>query len=806
MVTYNDTHGSDSKDVIKGFDLEKTDLSKTLQSTLASRFAGMEVDASTKTFLDFLLYQFMPHAAEKVEKHGVKFLKDTALSTGLMKSETAALNFGKEHAPKLAVATVLAEPILSLGVSAYDTTTRVNDLRKALTPIAKGNNKYASVEAIFGSNNEVVQNARSKIYSQLYADVGGVVARSIVALPALITVRNRAKERAKLQENEVDLELAIKDPEARKKYIQDQIKGGSSIHSSVEEEKDKHLKQERTTYQKEFEAWESGTEGKKASEEILKRLKTDDDYAKKLGVDQILKRQIEVTKNGNKTQTTVKDGLANKYRDNRSIFKNEGSEIERVVKKQLRYRFVDDVKNGKAFDHTWIEQKMDRFGRPYADEKRSGPRTIEESIEGFYKDMADKLSGKKAAAENELKAHKGDGKGPDIFNQGIMGLASLAGNKLDQLLVGDKRKDLSKPIAMELIMHLKKTHDENPEAESVANYGSKSGDSSFVKFVHDIFQQHQVDCHKSEVGDRYFDKIKHANFKDEAIFQMRDEDLGAYEVAIKHIARAIKEGQMDAVALINLVGQRKIVQKDGKHFGPKGSDGKAEGVLDEINKQCACIASHKGLTAEQLSELMAKFVFTEEELKAGFAVGGTFAGEEKSFMFALLESQVKDAGTMKKITGLTEDEMDHLRKTSRSHFTRHFDAAITTIAEMSNDELADLVKYEITPDEIKLIRNAASGMKSSGKHAEDLATGEAKEHLEAAVANVVMAEQKEDAPKWRDRVQKRIKDSIASALEQPTAIESKLAEIKQERGGFTSAQDRLRDEREMESHNHRLAP
>ncbi len=797
-------HTKDQDGIVKGFDLEKTDLSKVMANTISSRFAGMEVDPSTKTFLDFLLYQFVPYAADQVEKHGVKFLRDTALSSGLVKDETKALHIGKKYAPALAMATVLAEPIISLGASGYDTTNRLNELRKALSPVSKSNHKFASVEAIFGSNNEVVQNARNKIYGQLYADVGGVLARSIVAIPALMTVRSRTKERLKAQSEEVDLELAMKDPKALEAYLQKNVQSTSSVHNSVEEVKVKHIKKMREDYVKEFETWEKGTDGKKAYEEILKRIKEDSDYAQKLGLSGVLNRSVETTIDNRKVTSKVSDLLASKRTSNRSLSREHG-EIDRAVKKQLKYRFVEDAKQGQALNDQWIEPKLDRWGRSAETEKKSGFRTLEEGAEKLYAEMYDRMMGKKTAAEQELKTHGGSGNSPDIFNQGIMGLASIAGNQLDKLLVGNKRKELDKPVALDLIMHMKKVLEDSPGAASIPNFGDRSGDGSYLKYVHEIFQQHQIDCHKSEIGERYFDKLTHARFSDEAVFQMKDEELSAYEVAVKHIARALKEGQMDAAALINLVGQRKIVQKDGKHFGPKGSDGKAQGVIDEINKQCACISAHKELSAEQLSELMSRFVFSEEELKAGFTTNGAFQGEDKPFMFALLESQVKDIETMKKITGLSEAQMETLRKQATSQFSKHFDTVIATIAEMSNEELANLSKHEITVDEIKMIRDAAASMKQSGKHAVDVVSGEAKEHLEAAVANVVMAEHKEDAPSWRERVQKRIKESVANALA-TTPIESKLDQLKAERGGeeYGSARDRLQAEREMESNSTRL--
>ncbi len=722
MVTRNG-HTNDQEGVIQGFDLEKTDLASTLQNTLKSRFAGMEVDPATQNMMNFLLYQFVPYASEQVEKHGVKFLRDTAITSGITKDLSVANTIGKKYAPLLAYATVLAEPIISLGASAYDATNRVNDLRKALTPISKSNHKFASVEAIFGSNNEVVQNARGKIYSNLYADFTGVLARSIVSIPMVMAIRGRAHERAKLQAEEVDLELAHSDPKKLEEYILKQVKGGSSVHTSVEDLKFKQIKEMREAYHKEFETYKNGTEGKKALDEITKRFASDREFARQAGVEHLFFERGEEYKP--RHDFADKDARREAFRRNSSLVK-DNPELERQLDKQLKYRFVEDVKYGKAFDHTWVESKLDRYGRRIQDERKTGPSTVEESIEHVYSAMQDKLLGKKAAAEQELKGHGGKDSGVDIMNQMLAGVAAIAGTQLDKLFVGDKRKELNKPIAMELIMHLKKVLEESPGAGSIPNLGERAGDSSYVKYVHEVFQQHQMDCKKAEIGERYFDKLKASRFDDEAIFQMRDEDLSAYEVAIKHIARALKEGQMDAAALINLVGQRKIVQKDGKHFGPKGSDSKKEGVLEEINKQCACIAAHKELSGEQLSELLSNLVFTEEDIKAGFAANGAFKGEERAFLFALLDAQIKDVEAMKKLTGLGESEMANLRKQSASHFAEHFDAAIATIAGLSNEELSHLAKHEITPDEITLIRQAAASMQQSGKHVNDLANGEAK--------------------------------------------------------------------------------
>ena len=53
---------------------------------------------------------------------------------------------------------------------------------------------------------------------------------------------------------------------------------------------------------------------------------------------------------------------------------------------------------------------------------------------------------------------------------------------------------------------------------------------------------------------------------------MKDSELNAYEVAVKHISQYIRDGRMDAMALRNLVGDHTIVGRDGKTFGTLQTD------------------------------------------------------------------------------------------------------------------------------------------------------------------------------------------------------------------------------------------
>lgn len=766
----------DGEEAIKEFDLNKTDLATNLRSVVGNRFLGVDVDPGTKRFFDVVLNQFLPHIANKVEKHGATFIKDIALSTGIAKNEAVALEMGKAHAGKLALATVLAEPIISVAATGYDTTTRLNDLRLALTPVSKGSGTTASVTAIFGSDNEVVQNARGRIYEHLYSDIAGTIARTIVTLPAVFAVRNNIQKRVASQGEEIELELAIKDPEAQKKYLQDRIKKTGNLHQSVEEAKVKAIKEARTEYLNEFETYKKSPECSKARTEILERIGKDRDYAIDLGIRDAIKADFKLPTNIS----------------SRSL-EQDHPHIESRIQEELKYRFVEDVKHGQALNKNWIRKNYDREGYHRRDEGVQF-ETLEDGITQIYKKMHENMLGKQKAAEAELKAHANDPDKISIFDQMLMGAASLVGSQFHKLVVGDKLAELKKPIALDLIVHMRKViHDnkkEHQKTETIPNYGEKTGDSSFTKFIHNIFELHQLDCKQAEIGSRYFEHFREVQFNDDAIFKMADKDLSAYEVAIKHIARAIKEDQMDSIALINLVGQRRIVQKDAKHFGPKGSNGAPSGILEEIHKQCASNAAHCEVSQEQLSEVLSNIVFSEEELKAGFTQ--TFKGDEKSFLFVLLESQIQNEAAMQKLTGLSKSEMEHLRTDATRKFNENFDAAINAIAAMDDKEIAKLAKYDITNQEIQTIREAAESAQAAGKPANDMVTGEESTFLKTAVANVIMAEEKEGKNFWQNRVSAKANEAVHSAVadalkEEPEA--NALAKLAKKRHKHESSTD-----------------
>jgi hypothetical protein len=750
--------GKDTQDVIQGYDFGKTDLASNLKGAIGSRFLGIDVDPATRRFFDTIFTQFLPHIANKVEEHGAQFIKDSLMSSGLVKDEIKAIELGKKHAGKLAWATVLAEPIISLTATGVDTTSKLNTLRLALTPISKNSGSLASVEALFGSSNEVVENARARIYSRLYTDIASTLARSVVTLPAVFAVRGRIQERLKGQTEEIDIELATKDPKKLEELVLARVKGGTQIEQTFEAQKTKQLKTMREEYIKEFDAYKKDRNGGiKARDEIIKRIVADDAYAEDLKIGYLLNE-----KSGNEVKR--KAGIDEKALSNPTFLRQHPA-VENAIEKELKYRFVEDVKGGKALNDGWVKPVQKRYSR--SGEKNFN--TIEDSLDQLYLEMRNTIIGKQKAAEAELKAHKSnDPNSISIFDQGIMAVASLAGNQFHKILVGNKQEELNKPVALDLILHMRKViHEdkkEHRETNTIPNYGEKSGDSSFTKFVHQVFEEHQIDSKQSEIGSRYFEHFKEAGFKDDVIFKMADKDLSGYEVAVKHIARAIKEGRMDSIALINLVGQRKIVQRDAKHFGPKGANGAPSAIVAEIDKECACNAAQREISQEQLSELLSNFVFSEEELKAGFAAGGAFKGEEKSFLFMLLDSQVQDAEAMKRITGLTTLEMDELRKHSQGTFTKHFDAAVSAIAAMSDEEIGKLAKYDITKEEVQLIRDAAESARAAGKTVNDVFTGEESQPLKTAIANVMMAEEREGQNFWQNRVKVKANEALENAV------------------------------------------
>lgn len=768
-------------DLIQGYDFRKTDLASSMKETLGNRFLGMDVDPATSRFLDFAFNQALPHIAVQIEEHGGKFLKDLLMSTGIEADEIKASEFGKKHAAKLAIAAVLAEPGLSVAAAAYDSANKLNNVRIGLTPNAKGNSTLtASAEALFGSNNEVVQNARTRIYNQLYTEIAGTLARSVVTLPALFAVKSRTQARIKSQTDEIDVNLAIKDPEKRKQYIREHmVKSGADVGKVLHEEKIKQIKEMRTEYEGEYKKFADGSEGKKVREEIAKRLQDDREYAQELGVGHIFYSRDNATGKYTSSKNVGKDELKKKS------FLKDNPELSRAIDKELKYRFVEDVKHGEAFDDTWVKQDRSRYRRQDAGK---GYTTVVDGLDKLYAQMQEQILGKQKAAEQELRGNSKDPSAVNLLDQGTMGLASIVGTQLHKILVGNKKEEYSKPVALDLILHMRKViHEdkkEHREMDSIPNYGEKSGDSSFTQYVHKIFEQHQLDCKQSEVGSRYFDHFKQAEFSDDAVFKMDDKDLSAYEVAVKHIARAIKEGQMDSISLINLVGQRKIVQKDGKHFGPKGSNGVPSAIINEVNTQCAANSACGQISQEQLSGILSTIVFSEEEIKAGFAADGAFIGDEKSFLFMLLEAQIHDVEAMKKLTGLTTSEMDSLRVQASSKFNEHFDAAINAIASMDDKDVAALAKYDITADEIKLIRDAAESAQAGGKSVNDTVTGEEGKQLKSAVANVIMAEEKEDKNFWQNRVKAKASEALNSAVSdalQTEAPESATARLAHKR-------------------------
>jgi hypothetical protein len=239
--------------------------------------------------------------------------------------------------------------------------------------------------------------------------------------------------------------------------------------------------------------------------------------------------------------------------------------IESLVHDKLK---ADFVKREGAWDNTWVTESSKQTG--YGEQ---GRKTLKEEFREELKKSDEerrKLEGELLSSEKKTKSgsdEHGDSKNIQNLAYGVAG--GLAKQVVGGLLGDDAKEKYKKPIALDRILHLRRIVEQpkdNPDwkpPEEVppvtTDSGKKGGESkeksmSYTQFVHEIFQQHQRDCKRVDIGERYFSNFEKVRWDDKKIMEMSDNDLTAYEYAVKTLAKRIKDGRMDALALVELVG------------------------------------------------------------------------------------------------------------------------------------------------------------------------------------------------------------------------------------------------------------
>ncbi len=335
------------------------------------------------------------------------------------------------------------------------------------------------------------------------------------------------------------------------------------------------------------------------------------------------------------------------------------------------------------------------------------------------------------------------------------------------------------PIALDRILHLRremeKAGDNPPEqvAGIALDKNRNDKDMGYAQYVHRIFQQHQKDCHRTEIGSRFTEHFDSARWDDEAIQQLPDAQLSSYEYAVKTIAKRIKDGRMDAIALISLVGdkQKKIVHDDGRSFGPRNTKDDAAvkaAILKAIDEQTILLHAGQGKSDQDITEKLGNFVFSIDDLKRALT-STEMDAQHRSFIFTVFSNVVGNDEKLCEMVGISNEHCQKLRAESKERFNALLDGAVATLADMIEKEPEALAqKVQFTDKEKQMIVSLAGRMQEEGKNVADLtANREEIKSLETAVANAAMALDKNAAGRMESNKPQGFWQKLISAARKP---------------------------------------
>lgn len=748
------------------------------------RFLGMKLSEDMASDFRKFYSIGLDWARRKGEQLGIPLAKKIAIALGSDKQK--AHRIAGKAGDAIGYGIIFSNQLAGIGRNIYDSTRCLNELRVAVQPLAKaGSNDVAPLSG----NNEVVCNARAKINSIFWQRLGETASSTIAVLPAMIFKLNEQSVINRQRKTLHAIEESGSDPDKVADLLKEQITG-AEIHGfggdvkSLEAGKKRLIERERKAYESHCEDFI-----KKRKKITQKKLSAALDKLNPTKFDRPLK---ELKEHGINTSRLidriehVKDNAHSKDEANKQIkalideFKTRTRhDIGDYAHEALKAEYV---RQEGAFDGNW--QKYEDHGDDYdyryghSDRKPTIKQQIEENIQKI-RDAQNK------AHEEEKRT---DGKGDEIGKMAAGLAAGLGSEFVTQKLIGKGQNKYNQPIALDRILHLRRKLEESKDnpPEQVPGIATEKGgtkDSGYVQYVHEIFQQHQKDSNRPEIGDRFTEHLDKARWDDTAIQQLPDEELTAYEYAVKTIAKRIKDGRMDAITLISLVGdkQKKIVRDDGRSFGPSGS-GKDEAKVKEVIRKLIddhSMMLHAGQkqSDDEINDKLGNFIFSVDDLRKALDSQNVDA-RERAFLFTVFSDVVGNDEKLCQMIGISNTRCKELRSECKDNYNFTIDGAVLVLAETLENNPDILSKLKLTDKEKQLITSLAERVKADGKNVIDLTENrEEIKSLETVVANATMALGKDPTVKdesgkmlWTRIVEKAqtipqiIKDHKAGAL------------------------------------------
>lgn len=724
------------------------------------KFLGMPVSNGMAGALNFMVNQGLPFAVDHISDHATQVTQNFARNY-LGHDPKAALEFGKTYGKALPYAVVFAKPIIETASAAYSMSGRLGELNQAAAPVLKANGQSSLGAGIFSDvNNEVIHNARAKIFTAAKNDLLGTAASSVALIPSFMIAHR--KEQAKLETNMKDAELSyLKEhgtPEQLAEYRRERLRSTMTATNDGRKLLNEQLREEKEIYEKGFKEFKQKQSSK-------------------------FRKAFEKASEGNNKKDGTRSEAYVEFVTDLGLRPNA---LESEVKtKWLQQRYAEE--NG-AWNEKWLPpQERQRRGWGRKDDQ---PKTHEEMIKAEFQKELDRMNESFSGETGKKSSSSKDGE--MMMSQTLQAMATLGGETLRGFVGKDTNKDLKSEIALDMILDTKRAMDENSQRTTIPGGKNDSEQYTVAQMVHRIFQQHQHDCGQAEIGARDIRSMKAVNWDDADIQKMKDSDLNAYEVAVKHISQYIRDGRMDPLALINLVGERKIVMPGGKSFGTlKSNDAEAvkENVIAEIDHQAALLRPQHKMGQDEVSAALANYTFTKEELQAAFSNHG-MRPDEKAFLFMILDTSTPDDAVLKDLTGRSDTEIKQLRQDAQKHFSVQFDAALREMAEDLASNPAAIERYNLTEEEAMRFQDVYRKAQQTGGSIGDVLEGEARKEVAASVANTLVDDAlHHDGKLWSQRIRPHAERTIAQNKEEGQAKQAEKAAIKAQSFADAEAKD-----------------
>lgn len=287
---------------------------------------------------------------------------------------------------------------------------------------------------------------------------------------------------------------------------------------------------------------------------------------------------------------------------------------------------------------------------------------------------------------------------------------------LRQTFAGDIKQLSEQSVAMEMIVNLCKQMEENPSRKTiVAKIDGREREYTIAQYVHEIFQQHQHTRGQSPISARF---LEHAIRVDERggregtrevwdekrLQDTPEEDLSAYECSVKHIASLIGDGKMNSMALIDLVGDRLIVQSSGRTFGTSAMANlqnrpeELKAALTDVIDGQAVLHSQRFLRSEEdIQQYFADRPFTPQDVAQILNPTQGLQGMERAFFASLMPDEVVEKALMSHGIGEKDARLQtmRMRKEMQGRFENALSAAVEDVVQRieKNPEMLDNMHF-----------------------------------------------------------------------------------------------------------------